>query len=146
MSLSYELFCESVMDTLGRDSGIDESTYEALVAGLPAEERDLCDSTEPGDVERFVVHMKILMRYADVTKGYTDLSNEDVMYITQKSSLTELPINYNTLVEAWSNGIYTIADALSAMMSDAVSDEFTRDIASAVQELNGSDSVKLVMT
>lgn len=90
--------------------------------------------------------MKILMRYADVTKGHTDLSNEDVMYITQKSSLTELPINYNTLVEAWSNNIYTIADALSAMMSDDVSDEFTRDIASAVQELSVSNSVKLVMT
>lgn len=146
MSVGYRRFLETVSKALSAGTIPTEDMYDALVEGLPEEEQELCEDPEEVNVERFVVFMKIVMRYNDALNGNTDLSHEDMLYITQKSSLTELPINYNTLVEAWANNVYTISDALSVMLGDNASDEFSADIAAAIQELNKDESVKLVMT
>lgn len=146
MSVGYRRFLETVSKVLSAGTIPTEDVYDALVDGLPEEEQELCEAPEEVNVERFVVFMKIVMRYNDALNGNTDLSHEDMLYITQKSSLTELPINYNTLVEAWANNVYTISDALSVMLGDNASDEFSADIAAAIQELNKDESVKLVMT
>ena len=146
MSVGYRRFLETVSKALSAGTIPTEDVYDALVDGLPEEEQELCEAHEEVNVERFVVFMKIVMRYNDALNGNTDLSHEDMLYITQKSSLTELPINYNTLVEAWANNVYTISDALSVMLGDNASDEFATDIAAAIQELNKDESVKLVMT
>lgn len=146
MSVGYRRFLETVSKALSAGTIPTEDMYDALVEGLPEEEHELCEAPEEVNVERFVVFMKIVMRYNDALNGNTDLSHEDMLYITQKSSLTELPINYNTLVEAWANNVYTISDALSVMLGDNASDEFATDIAAAIQELNKDESVKLVMT
>lgn len=146
MSVGYRRFLETVSKALSAGTIPTEDVYDALVDGLPEGEQELCEAPEEVNVERFVVFMKIVMRYNDALNGNTDLSHEDMLYITQKSSLTELPINYNTLVEAWANNVYTISDALSVMLGDNASDEFSADIAAAIQELNKDESVKLVMT
>lgn len=96
---------------------MDEESFDSIYYSLEDDEQDKIDNMQD-DLETEFAVARLVMRYVDACNGNTRMRDDGVLEITERSSISELPIDMTTFVMMSAAGMSTIHDAETMEVDD----------------------------